>query len=141
MRKSRAPQSSKQKRMHIHKHTVDLSTKCICDLPALCACWGRTRCNLCSSACAGKQAFLKPSCRGNCWCWCGAWNTRTNQIILSSTKGATKQKSHIYIGCVCMCILELMSIHYTNYKARKKLKTVFLNTPPAPAPRVASTTC
>lgn len=77
--------------MHIHKHTVDLTQNTLMFLPALyaCCCW--TRCNLCSSACAGKQAFLKTSWGGNCWYWCNTWNTRTNQVILSSTKGTTEK--------------------------------------------------
>lgn len=104
-KKIQSPHSSTQQRMHVHKHTGDLNTECLGDSPALCACGGRPRGKLCSSACAGKEASLKPSCRGNCWCGRGAWNTRTNQIILSSTKGATKGKSHFSIGCVCMCSL------------------------------------
>lgn len=66
-KKIQSPHSSTQQRMHVHKHTVDLNTDCLRDSPALCACGG-PRGNLCSSACAGEQAFLKPSCRGNCWC-------------------------------------------------------------------------
>lgn len=93
MKKSRAPGSTKQERMHIRKHTVDLTKKkkaksVLVPLPALYTCWSRTRCTLCSSVCAGRQCFLKTSRRGNCWC--STWNIRTNQIILSSTKGATE---------------------------------------------------
>lgn len=92
VKKSRAPRSTKQERMHIHKHTVDLTKKkeqnVLVPLPALYACWSRTRCTLCSSVCAGRQRFLRTSRRGNCWC--STWNIRTYQIILSSTKGATE---------------------------------------------------
>lgn len=92
VKKSRAPGSTKQERMHIHKHTIDLTKKreenILVPLPALYTCWSRTRCTLCSSVCAGRQRFLKTSRRGNCWC--STWNIRTYQIILSSTKGATE---------------------------------------------------
>jgi len=93
VKKSRAPESTKQERMHIHKHTVDLTKNkekrsVLVPLPALYTSWSRTRCTLCSSVCAGRQCFLKTSRRGNCWC--STWNIRTNQIILSSTKGATE---------------------------------------------------
>lgn len=132
-KKIQSPHSSTQRCMHAHKHTGDLDTGRLCDSPALCACGGRAQGSLCSSACAGRKAFLKPSCRGNCWCWCGAWNTTTNQIILSSTKGATKGKRHFYRGCVWMCSLHSLRYHTI---AHSRKQTVFLIRPPAPAPRV-----
>lgn len=109
MKKSRAPGSTKQERMHIHKHTVDLTKKkenVLVPLPAWYTCWSGTCCTLCSSVCAGRRRFLKTSRRGNCWC--STWNIRTYQIILSSTKGATE-------GETCTMAAFITYIYLLNY--------------------------